>query len=91
MFEFRPIEALAALPQPMLSPSPRAARPTTRRFATGGLRSTTCSAREAAAGLSAPDVRRFAGAGHNLMRYRPAELTTALTDLLESGGVYQRS
>jgi pimeloyl-ACP methyl ester carboxylesterase len=37
-----------------------------------------------AAGLPPPDVRVFAGAGHNLMRYRPAELSAALRTLLET-------
>lgn len=35
-----------------------------------------------ARGLPAATVVRCAGAGHNLMRYRPAELSTALLDLL---------
>jgi pimeloyl-ACP methyl ester carboxylesterase len=37
-------------------------------------------------------VLRFAGAGHNLMRYRPAELSSALLDLLvDAAEAYQRS
>jgi pimeloyl-ACP methyl ester carboxylesterase len=34
-------------------------------------------------------VRRFAGSGHNLMRYRPDDLTVALVELAEQA--YQRS
>ena len=45
-------------------------------------------AARASAGFSAPDVRRFVGAGHNLMRYRPAELTEAVTDLLKVARTY---
>ena len=37
----------------------------------------------AAHGLPPPEVRRFAGAGHNLMRYRPDELSAAFVELLE--------
>lgn len=40
------------------------------------------TAARAAAGLPQPDVRVFAGAGHNLMRYRAAELAAALEGLL---------
>ena len=52
-------------------------------------RSTTSSAR-AAAGVPAPTIREYPGAGHNLMRYRPAELSAALLDLLEEAA-HQRS
>jgi hypothetical protein len=45
----------------------------------------------ALAGLPAPQVVRFGGAGHNLMRYRTAELSAALADLLRAGLTYQRS
>jgi pimeloyl-ACP methyl ester carboxylesterase len=44
----------------------------------------------AAQGLGAPQVRRFAGAGHNVMRYRPDQLSEALVELLE-GLAHQRS
>jgi pimeloyl-ACP methyl ester carboxylesterase len=42
------------------------------------------------AGLAEARVVNFAGAGHNLMRYRPAELGGALAGLLETSR-YQRS
>lgn len=41
------------------------------------------------AGLPAPKVRRFPGAGHNLMRYRPGDLSAALLELAQ--GAHQRS
>ena len=44
----------------------------------------------AAAGVTPPHIRVFKGAGHNLMRYRAAELSAALLELLESA-VHQRS
>lgn len=47
-------------------------------------------AREAA-GLAAPDVRTFSGAGHNLMRYRAEDLAAALLDLMEMAAAHQRS
>ena len=82
MYDFRPIETLAGLPQPMLiavaeSGSADDADVRDRRLALDDL----LRAR-VAAGVSSPDVRRFVGAGHNLMRYRPAELTDAVVDLL---------
>ncbi len=40
-------------------------------------------AARAAGGRPPPEVRVFPGAGHNLMRYRPAELADALLALLE--------
>lgn len=43
----------------------------------------------AGAGLRPPTVRRFPGAGHNLMRYRADELSAALLELLEQA--HQRS
>jgi hypothetical protein len=44
----------------------------------------------AAAGVAPMTVRMFPGAGHNLMRYRTADLSEALTVLLE-GAAHQRS
>jgi pimeloyl-ACP methyl ester carboxylesterase len=38
----------------------------------------------AARGLPAADVSRFTGAGHNLMRYRPAEVAASLLALLRT-------
>jgi pimeloyl-ACP methyl ester carboxylesterase len=91
MYGFRPIETLARLPQPMLiavaeSGAADDAEVRDRRLALDDV----IAARDAA-GVSAPDVRRFVGAGHNLMRYRPAELTDAMIDLLKAAEAYQRS
>jgi len=44
----------------------------------------------AATGVPPPTVRVYPGAGHNLMRYRAAELRAALLDLLEEAA-HQRS
>ena len=62
----------------------------TRPCASDWLRSRMCFALASAAGLTPPTVRRFAGAGHNLMRYRSAELSAALLGLLEEAA-HQRS
>jgi hypothetical protein len=37
----------------------------------------------AAAGVAPPVIRVYSGAGHNLMRYRPDELSAALRELVE--------
>jgi pimeloyl-ACP methyl ester carboxylesterase len=44
----------------------------------------------AAAGVAAPKIRVFQGAGHNLMRYRADDLSAALLELLEEAA-HQRS
>jgi len=41
-------------------------------------------AMRAARGLPAAEVTRFAGAGHNLMRYRPKEVAASLLELLRT-------
>jgi pimeloyl-ACP methyl ester carboxylesterase len=43
------------------------------------------------AGLSAPRIVHYPGAGHNLMRYRTAELTDRLAELLEEAVAHHRS
>ena len=90
MFEYRPIETLGGLALPM-------------QIAVAESASDDESARErrialedvvrarAAAGTQAPDIRRFHGAGHNLLRYRPQELAAALAELLDAGQAHQRS
>ena len=90
MFDYRPIETLGRLPQPLLiavaesgAADDEAVRE--RRLALDDL----VQAR-LAAGTPAPDIRVLEGAGHNLMRYRPAELTAALEELLSQVG-HQRS
>lgn len=45
----------------------------------------------AAAALPPADVARFVGAGHNLMRYRPAELSAALVELLDRAATGNRA
>lgn len=91
MFDYRPIETLAGLTMPIQIEVAEsgAADDESARERTIALEDVV-RARQAV-GLAAPDVRHFPGAGHNLMRYRPAELSAALIELLEAGQVHQRS
>ncbi len=89
MFDYRPGEVLAGIDAALLiavaetgAADDEAARE--RRLALEDI----VVARKAN-GRAAPDVRVFSGAGHNLMRYRPAELSVALADLIERA--HQRS
>ena len=82
MYEFRPMETLARLPQPMLIAVAESGAADDAEIRERRLSLDDLIAARATAGVPAPDVRRFVGAGHNLMRYRPVELTAALTDLL---------
>lgn len=86
MFEFRPHGALAGLDVPLLivvaeSGSADDETVRERRIALDEL-----VAARTAAGRQPPEVRVFRGAGHNLMRYRAAELSDALHGLLDAAG-----
>jgi pimeloyl-ACP methyl ester carboxylesterase len=90
LFSYRPRVALAKVAAPVLiavAESGAADDETTRerRIALDDV----VRAR-AAAGVPAPDIRIYKGAGHNLMRYRPDELSAALMELLEEAA-HQRS
>jgi pimeloyl-ACP methyl ester carboxylesterase len=84
MYEFRPMETLARLPQPMLIAVAESGAADDAEIRERRLSLDDLVAARAAAGMRTPDVRRFVGAGHNLMRYRPQELTDALMDLLKA-------
>lgn len=81
MWTYDPSEVLAAVPRPLAvlvaetSADDEDARE--RRLALEDV-----VALRAAGGLPRTDVTRLAGAGHNLMRYRPAEVAEALLTLL---------
>lgn len=91
MFEYRPLEAVGAEDCPLLiavaeSGAVDDETVRERRIALDDLvRARTVR------GLSPPRISRFTGAGHNLMRYRPAELSGELLELLKSAADYQRS
>lgn len=89
LFEYSPA-ALASVPQPVLI---AVAESGSADDEVSGERMTALDdvlRIRAAHGLRAPDVRRFPGAGHNVMRYRPDELSAALVELLETA-THQRS
>ncbi len=90
MFAYRPLETLGGLPMPLqiAVAESGAADDETAREREIALQDVARA--RAQAGLSAPDIRRFPGAGHNLMRYRPAELSAALLDLLRTAEAHQR-
>ena len=91
MFDYRPIETLAGLTMPIqiAVAESGAADDESARERTIALEDVVRA--RAAKGLSAPDIRHYPGAGHNLMRYRAPELSAALTELLEAGQAHQRS
>lgn len=85
MFGYQPLEVLAGVTQPLLVAvaDSATADDEERRERLLALEDVVRRRREL--GLSAPTVERFAGAGHNLMRYRPAELSASLERLLQEG------
>ncbi len=89
MFDYDP-GALAALPQPLLIAMAQSgtADDEVARERSSALDDVLRD--RAAAGLPGPTVRHFPRAGHNLMRYRPVELSEALLELLERA-THQRS
>ncbi|MEX2547380.1 MAG: alpha/beta hydrolase [Chloroflexota bacterium] len=91
MFEYRPIETLTTLSMPLMIAVAEsgAADDETARERQIALQDVVQA--RAQAGLPPPDIRRFSGAGHNLMRYRSDELTAALLDLLNEADAHQRS
>lgn len=91
MFDYRPTETLASLPMPIQieiaesgSADDESARE--RQIALDDIVRVRTDR-----GFPSPDIRHFSGAGHNLMRYRPAELSAAVVDLLEAAEAHQRS
>ncbi len=91
MFEYRPIDTLTTLSVPLMISVAEsgAADDETARERQIALQDVVQA--RAQAGLSTPDIRHFPGAGHNLMRYRPTELSAALLDLLNEADAHQRS
>jgi len=91
MFEYRPIATLGGLPMPLqiVVAESGAADDETARERLIALDDIVRA--RADAGRSVPDIRHFPGAGHNLMRYRPAELTEAVLELLRAAKGHQRS
>jgi pimeloyl-ACP methyl ester carboxylesterase len=90
MFEYRPLDALSEITAPLLVAVAESGTADDevaidRRAALADVMRARAAAR-----LQPASVRRFPGAGHNLMRYRPRELTVALIELLTEAA-HQRS
>lgn len=83
MFEFHPLDALGALDVPLLLAVAETGAADDETVRERRIAIDDVIRQRSAAGVAAPDVRIFMGAGHNLMRYRPAELSEALLELLE--------
>jgi len=91
MFQYRPRDVLSRIDLPLLicvAESGAADDETTRER---HLALDDVVRARTAAGLAAPEVRTFSGAGHNLMRYRPDDVAAALGELLERAARHQRS
>jgi pimeloyl-ACP methyl ester carboxylesterase len=86
MFEYRPREVLGTLSLPILVAVAEAGPADDENLRERRLALGDVERRRQEAGLAPLDVRTFSGAGHNLMRYRPAELSAALLELVESVG-----
>ncbi|MDQ3937789.1 MAG: alpha/beta hydrolase, partial [Chloroflexota bacterium] len=91
MFSYQPAETVAGVRVPLLvavaesgSADDESARE--RRLALDDV-----LRRRGENGVPAAMVERYRGAGHNLMRYRPVELSAALARLLVEARAYQRS
>jgi pimeloyl-ACP methyl ester carboxylesterase len=90
MFDYRPLDALVRVTQPLLVAVAESGGADDETVRERRLALEDVTSRRTDAGLVPPSVRRFPGAGHNLMRYRPAELTAAIVELLEQAS-HQRS
>lgn len=91
MFEYDPRSALGAVVQPLLVAVAESGAADDEQLRERRLALDEVLRARQASGPAQTRVERFAGAGHNLMRYRPAELSAALVGLLAEGAGYQRS
>ncbi|MEA2676720.1 MAG: hypothetical protein QOJ81_861 [Chloroflexota bacterium] len=90
LFSYRPRTALAQVAAPVMIAVAESGAADDETLRERRLALDDVVRARAAAGVVAPDIRVFKGAGHNLMRYRPDELSAALLELLE-GAAHQRS
>jgi pimeloyl-ACP methyl ester carboxylesterase len=86
MFEYRPLETLVPLDVPMLVVQAEAGTADDEVARERSLALADVLARRKERGAPAARVVKFAGAGHNLMRYRPGELAEALATLIRTAG-----
>ena len=85
MFEYRPHEVLGRLDLPVLVALAETGAADDEIVRERRLALSDVAHRRAASNLAPLDVRTFSGAGHNLMRYRPADLSASILELLERG------
>ncbi|MEP7378557.1 MAG: alpha/beta hydrolase [Chloroflexota bacterium] len=90
LFSYRPRVALAPVAAPVLIAIAESGAADDETLRERRLALDDVVRARAAAGMAAPTIRIFKGAGHNLMRYRPDELGAALLELLAQA-VHQRS
>jgi pimeloyl-ACP methyl ester carboxylesterase len=88
MFDYQPLDVLGRVAQPLLvavadSDSADDEGQRERLLALDDV-----MRRRRELGLAAPTVERLAGAGHNLMRYRPAELSAAIERVVQEGAEF---
>lgn len=86
MFDYRPAAVLGTYPGPMLVTIAEAGGADDMAARERRLALDDELRRRASAGLPPTTIRRYAGVGHNLMRYRPDELADDLLGLLEAAG-----
>lgn len=91
MFDYRPTDALGGWAGPLLVAVAESGAADDETVRERRLALEELLRRRVDAGLPAARVVRFGGAGHNLMRYRPAELSRALDELRMEAAAYQRS
>lgn len=91
IFEYRPLDVLSRLDVPLLVCIAESGAADDETIRERRLALDDVVRARTAAGLAAPDVRTFSGAGHNLMRYRADDLATGLMDLMEKAATHQRS
>jgi hypothetical protein len=84
MFDYRPTATLTQIRLPVLAAIAEAGTADDEDVRERLLALGDINRDRAAAGLAPIDIRRFPGAGHNLMRYRAADLTDALLDLVRA-------
>jgi pimeloyl-ACP methyl ester carboxylesterase len=82
MFDYRPTDTLTAIDAPVLAAIAEAGTADDEVVRERLLALDDINRDRQSAGLKPIEVRRFPGAGHNLMRYRPQQLTDALLELL---------
>jgi pimeloyl-ACP methyl ester carboxylesterase len=84
MFDYEPAAALSASPAPLLIAVAESGSPDDEQVRERRLALDDIVRLRKAAGAPSPVIETYRGAGHNLMRYRPAELSGALAGLLRA-------